>query len=260
MMTKLEEVPILKLFRESVDACREALSKVEVREELTYHYAIVRVYSKLLVTSCSIYTLLANGFPDDAMALCRQLYENLVIIDTLLKGKQKNNMDLLERFMDAPAIMMLKDDYITLLYAFDHDANDQYAKSHMSMINKEIQKYLKKYKKNAIQTFKDYWWSGFDSFSIMAEHSAFPKGYIYSLLSDKVHMNAFGVFHYLDESEPGILLGATEYGKQQPLRYVSLFLYCSAGIIHDHYPDICPLNVIKNLKHFSDAAIQYVEP
>ena len=46
----------------------------------------------------TIYTLLINGYPDDAMALCRQLYESLVIIDTLLKGKQKNDTELLERF------------------------------------------------------------------------------------------------------------------------------------------------------------------
>ncbi len=193
------------------------------------------------------------------MALCRKLYESLVIIDTLLKGKQKNDMQLLERFMDAPTIKALKDDYETLSFALEHGSNDQNIKSQLGIITKEIQQYMQKHQRKK-QDFKDYWWSGFDSFSIMAEHSAFPKGYIYSLLSDKVHMNAFGVFHYLDEFEPGILLGATEYGKQQPLRYVSLYLYCSAGIIHDHYPDICPLNVIKNLKHFSDAAIQYVEP
>lgn len=56
-----EDIPIMELFRTSVDASREALAKVKVREELTYHYAVVRVYSKMLVTSCAIYTLLING-------------------------------------------------------------------------------------------------------------------------------------------------------------------------------------------------------
>ena len=51
---------MMELFRKSVNASREALAKVEVREELTDHYAIVRVYSKMLVTSCAIYTLLIN--------------------------------------------------------------------------------------------------------------------------------------------------------------------------------------------------------
>ena len=76
-MVLKEDIPILDLFRKSVDAGREALTKVEVREELTYHYAIVRVYSKMLVSSCAIYTLLINGYPDDAMALCRQLYNEV---------------------------------------------------------------------------------------------------------------------------------------------------------------------------------------
>ena len=97
-MVVQEDIPMMELFRKSVNASREALANVEVREELTYHYAIIRVYSKMLVTSCAIYTLLINGYPDDAMALCRQLYESLVIIDTLLKGKQKNDTELLERF------------------------------------------------------------------------------------------------------------------------------------------------------------------
>lgn len=67
-MVVQEDIPMMELFRKSVNASREALTKVEVREELTYHYAIVRVYSKMLVTSCAIYTLLINGYPDDARA------------------------------------------------------------------------------------------------------------------------------------------------------------------------------------------------
>ena len=246
-----EDIPIMELFRKSIDASRKALAKVEVQEELTYHYAIVHVYRKMLVTSCAIYTLLFNGYPDDAMALCRQLYESLVIIDILLKGKRKNDAELLERFMDAPAIMALKDDYETLLYALKRDPNDQYAKSQMKMIEKEIQKYTQKYQKDKIEGFKDYWWSGYDSFGKMAQQSDFPKGYLYSVLSDKVHMNALGAFHDLDNSEPGILLGAAERGKQQPLWCASLFLYCSAGILHDHYPEMCPQSVIDLLKQFS---------
>ena len=258
-MVVQEDIPMMELFRKSVNASREALAKVEVREELTYHYAIVRVYSKMLVTSCAIYTLLINGYPDDAMALCRQLYESLVIIDTLLREKQKNDTELLERFMDAPAIMALRDDNETLLYVLKHDPNDQYAKSQMELINKEIQKYTQKYQKDKIEAFKDYWWSGYDSFGKMAQQSDFPKGYMHSLLSDKVHMNALGAFHYLDNSEPGIPLGDVDGGKQQPLWYTSLFLYCSAGIIHDHYPEMCPQSVIDLLKQFSIEASMYMK-
>ena len=68
-MVLKEDFPIMELFKKSVEASREALSKIEVREELTYHYAIIRVYSKMLLSSCAIYTLLINGYPDDAMAL-----------------------------------------------------------------------------------------------------------------------------------------------------------------------------------------------
>lgn len=168
-MVVQEDIPMMELFRKSVNASREALAKVEVREELTYHYAIVRVYSKMLVTSCAIYTLLINGYPDDAMALCRQLYESLVIIDTLLKGKQKNDTELLERFMDAPAIMELKNDYEMVLYALKHDPNNQHAKSQLDMINNGSQKYLQKYRKDEIKDFKDYWWSGYDNLTKISE-------------------------------------------------------------------------------------------
>ena len=56
-----EDIPIMELFRKTVNESREALAKVKAREELTYHYAVVRVYRKMLVTSCAIYTLLING-------------------------------------------------------------------------------------------------------------------------------------------------------------------------------------------------------
>ncbi|MDI9519539.1 MAG: DUF5677 domain-containing protein [Bacillota bacterium] len=247
-----EDFQAMNLFKESIDVCREALKKVEVHEELTYHYAIIRLYSKLIVTNCSIYILLFNGFPDDAMALCRLLYEGLVIIDTLLKGKQRNDTDLLERFMDAPIIMALKNDYETLSFALKHDSNDQGAQSQIKMIKLEIQQYLEKHQKENIRDFSDYWWSGYRNFSEMAQHSYFNKYYAYSLLSNKVHMNAFGAFHYLDNSEPGILLGDTDGGKKQPLLYSSLFLYCSAVIIHDEFPEMCPQNVIDKLKQFSE--------
>lgn len=250
-MVLKEDIPIMELFRESVDASREALSKVEVREELTYHYAIVRVYSKMLVTCCSIYTLLYNGYPDDAMALCRSLYESLVIIDFLLKGKLKNDLKRLERFMDAPVITALKDEYEKFCYASEVNSQDQNAQSQKKMIEKEAEKYTQKYQKDRIGAFRDYWWSGYDSFGKMAQQSDFPKGYIYSLLSDKVHMNAFGAFYYLDNSEPGMVLGATGGGKELPLWCASIFLYCSAGIIHDHYPEMCPQSVIDLLNHFS---------
>lgn len=39
-MVVQEDIPMMELFRKSVNASREALTKVEVREELTYHYAI----------------------------------------------------------------------------------------------------------------------------------------------------------------------------------------------------------------------------
>lgn len=153
--------------------------------------------------------------------------------------------------MDAPAIMELKNAYEMVLYALKHDPNNQHAKSQLDMINNGSQKYLQKYRKDEIKDFKDYWWSGYDNLTKMAQQSDFQKGYIYSLLSDKVHMNALGAFHYLDNSEPGIPLGDVDGGKQQPLWYTSLFLYCSAGIIYDHYPEMCPQSVIDLLKQFS---------
>ena len=51
------------------------------------------------------------------------------MIDILLKGMQKNDAELLERFMAALVIKALKDDYETLLYTLNHDSKDQNAKS-----------------------------------------------------------------------------------------------------------------------------------
>lgn len=257
--TDLREFFVLNQFRKAIDTCRNALQKAEVKEELSYEYTIVRIFSKMMVTSCAIYTLLINGYPDDAMAPCRQLYESLVIIDTLLRGYQENNTSLLERFMDARKIAALKNDYKRLMCIFSRNAEDEAVKEQMRRIEKEIEPYLSKYHKSQMKDFRDYWWSGYNSFSDMADHCAFPKYYVYSLLSDKVHMNASGVFHYLDDSEPGLILGSTSKGKELPLYYTSLFLYCTTGIIHNAFPEMCPENVIKNWKQFCAMASNFLK-
>ena len=252
---KIDELNVLHHLRDTINLCQIELMKNEIQEEVSYYYAVVRVYSKVMVTCGAIYTLLDNGYPDEAIGLCRKLYESLVIIDLLLKGNDKHNTKLLEQFLDAPIIQALKVDYQAVNYALKIDPSDSYAQSVQKEIIQKSRDYLDKYNKKEMREFKDYWWSDYNSFSTMAQHSDFPKYYAYTYVSDRVHMNAIGAFDYLATyDQKGILIGSTEGGKKQPIWYMSMYLYCIAGIINMRFPEICPDIIISALKRIKDEA------
>ena len=94
-ITRLHDVDslqadVLNALAKSIDKCRTELSQLNVQEERTYRYAIIRSYSNVLLTSCEVYTLLKEGYPEGALSLSRSLYEAMVIINKLLKGASSN--------------------------------------------------------------------------------------------------------------------------------------------------------------------------
>ena len=174
----------LNQFAELLNLCREELSKLTLVEDRTYEYAIGRAYSKVLLSCCEIYLLLNNGFPEGALALSRSVYEALVVISILLKGKKENNTDLIDKFFDAAEISALKIDQDRAEWVSKTDPNCQLATEIEKEITNKLQEYTNKHKR---KDFRDYWWADAATFADLAKRSGFSKSPMYKRLSGNVH-------------------------------------------------------------------------
>ena len=61
----------IKEFANIINSCRQYLTEQQFKENITYDYAILRVYSSILLNCCEIITLLEAGYPEGALALSR---------------------------------------------------------------------------------------------------------------------------------------------------------------------------------------------
>lgn len=223
----------LDQFAELLDLCRDEIKDLTLIEERTYEYAIGRAYSKVLLTTCEIYVLLSQGFPEGALALSRSLYEALVIISTLLEGKKDNDQLLIERFFDAAEITTTKINFDRAKWVSDNDPHHTVAPKAKEETLRKLQSYRDKY---GLKDLKDYWWANADSFSKLAERSGFSKAPMYSRVSGNVHFNAYDVFTYIDTEEQCVLIGETYKGLELPLWFTSHCLHCICGLLHGSYP------------------------
>ena len=226
---------VLNQFAWSIDLCRNELMCKKIKEERTYEYAIVRAYSKVLLTCCEIHTLLYNGYPEGALALSRSLYEALVIVDILLKAERAEDEVLLEKFFDAAEIERIKKALKELEWRIEHVPQDEEALGQKEELEKLLQDYSEKH---GDKKFRDYWWAGCNSFEELSKESDFSKAYMYSRTSGCVHFNAYNVFTYVDTEEERILIGDTNKGGEMPLWYSSLCLSCICGIIREKHPGL----------------------
>ena len=99
---------LLNEFSSAINHCRAELSSIDVVEEDTFFYAILRIYSRVLLSCCEIFFLLKEKYPHGAMSLSRQVYEGLVIIDILQKGEKDRDTNMPVRFFDAAKIRALQ--------------------------------------------------------------------------------------------------------------------------------------------------------
>lgn len=255
-ITRLHDVDslqadVLNALAKSIDKCRTELSQLNVQEERTYRYAIIRSYSKVLLTSCEVYTLLKEGYPEGALSLSRSLYEAMVIINKLLKGASSNDDQIIECFFDAAIISQLQIDIESAKWVLNKDTHHRSTQMYLENRNKELEIYQAKYPGNK---FKDYWWAGVDSFRALADKTDFPKDYMYKRACGNVHFNAYNAMHYIDMSEDSIVIGNTNSGIELPLWYASLTLYIIVGIIHAEMPDLISDDILLSLEATTKSA------
>ena len=212
-----------------INKIREKISTLQVKDEQTLEYAIIRLFSKATLSMCEIYTLLKEGYPHGAFALSRQIYETIVIMNYLIK--HKTDEDLLNRFFDDVEISKiiacreLKKTITELTNIADSSPKDDF--------DEQLQQYKKKYPNFCERDFTNYWWvyKGC-SFAKLAKETDFPKNYMYKATSSVVHMSLFNSLVCVGKEQEGILIGATYDGIEQAGWYSMLCFYMAMDMLN----------------------------
>ena len=130
-----------------------------------YKKILININGKVLVTVREILTLCAHGYPDGALSLARNLFEQMVIVQFFEKKKSD-------------------DEFLTVVGRYDLDFDVQRLQSLKSIqefgLNNEDSKRLGREleelkQKEGIKRINRYWWSGYSSFSALCEYCLKPR-------------------------------------------------------------------------------------
>lgn len=247
----------IDMFRHAIDLGRSELSSRHViEEETTYKYAIIRVYSRALLTACEIYTLITAGYPEGALSLSRSIYEAMVITSKLIDGKKKQDNEMLERFLVSPRISRLQKAIRETKWILSQKSEDSEILQIQDKLLNELSEIKAQYGINPQRENLDYWWSGNTSFANLEQNTVYKNSPIYVRTCGNVHFNTYSIFTYADDSTDDILIGETYSGIVLPLLYASICLFEIARMIHEEYPEIASQRLIYEFKNVSDYATE----
>ena len=157
-------------FREAQDIVREceklAHDMGETRSYDLFTKVLGESYSKAIITTKEILTLLYHGYPEGAMALSRILYESMVVMQFLYK--HKDNKELMERYVDDYAVKVSRDRVKYYNYLLEYlQSEEERAEVQQLKVEarKEHNKLKEKYREYLSYNkqgnyLHDYWWIG----------------------------------------------------------------------------------------------------
>ena len=119
----------------------------------SYFEIVLRSTAKSLLTFRELILLCKNGFPDGALGLSRNIFEQFIILTRFeIENLDTNRNRLVEQFCDDYDIQRCK--HLKYMY--------RYAEKDTTQYDKTLEGYKNKY---SISNFSDYWWCGEKSFS-----------------------------------------------------------------------------------------------
>ncbi len=157
-------------YDEAAEAVRECERLAHDTEDVRSYDLFTKVlsesYSKAIITTKEILTLLYHGYPEGAMALSRILYESMVVMQFLYKNKECEG--LLERYIDDYAVKVSRDRIKYYNYLLEYSQNEEErqeaqrlkveARKEHNKLKEKYQEYLS-YNKQG-NYLHDYWWVG----------------------------------------------------------------------------------------------------
>lgn len=154
----------------SVTVVRECEQLAQESDFVRSHDAFTKIlsesYSKAIITTKEILTLLYHGYPEGAMALSRILYESMIVMQFLFK--HRDNKALLQRYIDDYAVKVSRDriKYYNYLLEYSQDDEERRQAQRLKVeARKEHNKLKEKYSEYLSYNrqgnyLHDYWWIG----------------------------------------------------------------------------------------------------
>lgn len=139
----------------------EAVSRAEVKTSISYANAVIYTVGKSLITFREIICLSAFGYPDGALALARNIYEQLIVLSFFELNK---NTDEFQTYLDDYFLDYEIQRCKAMNYEYEHcGGNENELNANQDM--------LKQFKAKAHRNIRgDYWWSGYPTFSKLADN------------------------------------------------------------------------------------------
>lgn len=215
-----------------IDECRILLWSIKGKEVSDLVYALTALYSRMLLTTCEIYTLLKNGYSEGAFALSRLTYEAMIIMNFL--SDNKDDSELIERFLDDYHIRTCYDHLKYLQWLIACGENNEEINSVLAERTEEYNAYVSKYSDYAITRnetyFPQYWWAGKNASLFSLRKAVNQKdSYLYDLSCYRVHASMANILT-LDDSEDGFLLGSCQNISSTPFLFSLLNLHDGTGL------------------------------
>lgn len=132
----------------------------------TFNRIVSEAYSKAIITTKEILTLLYHGYPEGAMALSRILYESMIVMQFLYN--HRDNEELLQRYKDDYAVKVSRDRIKYYNYLLEY-SQDEVEKEQAHRLKIEARKEHNKLKDKYSEFLSynrqgsylhDYWWIG----------------------------------------------------------------------------------------------------
>ena len=143
------------------DDIADAIAKNQIQTGEDYTNIVLRTAGKVVVTMREILQLSAHGYPDGALALARNIYENMIVIAFFETQKHSNSnrfAECIENYYADYDIRRIK----ALLYESKYCTQDVNETQKLTDELEEIKQRVSN-KGNG-----DYWWAGCRSFSDLA--------------------------------------------------------------------------------------------
>ena len=221
-----------------------------------YHTVLVHIAGKVLLTTRELLNLCALGYPDGALSLARNLYEQMVIVSFFEAHKKDADFQkYIDDFFLSYRIQRNKMLRVCENFFPEEKAEDL------------LQEYAE-VKKQAHQAVNgDYWWTGYSSFAKLAEsiindasndhlRRFLGKQYItYKRACLSLHAGCMGNAIRIgsDVNYGKIDTSPTEYGQSTPLGYAAASLIMIIGTLCIEFN----INHEKYLKKLNSLAITY---
>lgn len=152
---------------EIVTECeRLALDSELLKIPNTFTRIVSASYSKAIITTKEILTLLYHGYPEGAMALSRILYESMIIMRFLFKHREDE--ELLQRYIDDYSVKVSRDriKYYNYLLEYSQDEDEKAEAQRLKIEARKEHNSLKEKYSEFLSYNKqgnylhDYWWIG----------------------------------------------------------------------------------------------------